>query len=50
MQKSDVGMILIDRGANRGIYFNSVFLVCCVVLLSFLREFLCMNGITFLTL
>lgn len=52
MQKSVVGMTLVYRGANRGIYFSSMFLVCCVVLLSFLRadEFLRMNGITFLTL
>ena len=47
-------MTLVDRGANRGIYsyFSSVFLVCCAVLLSFLRadEFIRMNGITSLTL
>ena len=54
IQKSEVGVTLVDRGANRGIYsyFSSVFLVCCAVLLSFLRadEFIRMNGITSLTL
>jgi len=35
MRKSEVGMTLTDRGAYRGIYFNSVFLICYVVHLSF---------------
>ena len=35
MRKSEVGMTLLDRSAYRGIYFNSVFLICWAVLLSF---------------
>lgn len=52
MRKSEVGVTLVDRSAYRGIYFNSVFLMCFVVLLSFLHvdEFLLMKVTTSLSL